>query len=942
MEKKRDKSGEIWSDAEMVTLKRVYPTASKEDILKALLGRNWEGIQKKANKMKLKRAVRGPGFSWTDEEEVILKKVWNLEHSREEIEKVLSRHSWNAIKLHASLLGLEPRGREESEQDENKKIELTESQKAANLREESIAAKRFEQLFGDLKKIPRVHIPKTDGQSPFEVKVGNPDRPRVLIVNSPLIGTLAPEKDTMDIFKNSIKMAAETKLDAVLITGNLLFCLVEKYGKQRPYHTQVVGVEPDLELLEASYPKTVLKEIGPLAERVDKNKIVFMTIKVYLDSLFKAIKKKFLNENGKPIFSGNVYVVLGEMEESIAMYYANEALRAEVFREKSFAHKKIRDLRVDLKKSKRARNDEAHERILQEINDWEVYDRLLVLMGNITPNVINDRRRQMINYLAHCIESNIPNSKVIGVGDVYIRVGKQLVSITNDKTVDSIKGGLAGRLRKGMYGYVKGHAGERVPQVILGSGMNPWGTGLYASYRIRDKKSTLDDVRMSDVIQLLPCIDSNLYRETVRRMLKAKGKVVKLANTSNFESGVAVLKFFEPAPFVRWDWYKSDFLVNEEIFGTEKRLKAYSDDQRSKCVYIYKEGCTHYGASYVARYYSPQDKNGRYVKLHNQVLFEAFVRDKAPIHLYLNDGDIHHWLNYPTYKEGNIKWRDPEQMLAELTNLEQDPNLSSQDKLKKIKIRSLENMIVAGIVQPEDQIEAWGRAYAPYADFFRSVIDRALKVGIKIEGHLGIISTGQGNHNENSFKRGDVRFSEARMTCREIYVFLLESGFNPKGLRAYVKACEMGGIGLAHGIFSVASLGEKAYEYCVFMKHKSGRSSKSEDNMKGMIISFSERGSTDDYEEDRFTLNFGGDDHMGGHAVTRNAFHFKTGGQMFSGPFGLKLDFPKQNLFSGVCGVAAGGPAWGPFSVIALAFRQVRKLAAYEIVLPKDLLENSV
>lgn len=831
---------------------------------------------------------------------------------------------------------------DKDEKEKLKEIKLTEAQQEANLREESIAAKRFEQLFGDLKKIPLVSIPKTDGQKPFEIKVSDPNKPSVLIVNSPLVGTLAPEKETVDIFKNAIRLASIKNLDAILITGNLLYCLVEKYGKQRPYHTQVVGIEPDPELLEASYPQAVLKEIGPLTERINKNKIVFMTIKVYLDSLFKAIKKKFLDEKGKPIFKGNVYVVLGEMEESIAMYYANEALRAEVFKEKSFAHKKVRDLRVALKKAKFVKDQEVYEKLLQEINDWEVYDRLLVLMGNITPKIINDRRQQMINYLAYCIESSIPNAKVIGVGDVYIKVGKQLVSITNDKTIDSIRGGLAGRLRKGVYGYVKAHSGERVPQTILGSGMNPWGTGLYASFRIRDKKSTLDDVRMSDAIQLLPCIDSKLYRETVRRMLKAKGRVVKLANTSNFESGVAILKFFEPAPLERFEWYKSDLLVNQDIFGSEKLLREYAKDKRARNVYIYKEGCTHYGASHVARYESPQDKDGRYVKFHNQVLFEAMVRDDAPIHLYLIDGDIQHWLNYQTYKEMNVKSKDHEQMLAELTKLEKDNNISSTDKIKRIKTRSLENMILNGIIQPEDQIEAWGRAYAPYANFFKSVIERALKAGIKIEGHLGIISTGQGNHNENSFKRGDLRFSEAKMTCKEIYIFLLESGYAPSNLKEYIKACEMGGVGLTHGIFSVDSLGDKAYEYCVFMKHKSGRSSKTEDNMRGMVTSFSERGSTDDWEEDRFTLNFGGDDHMGGHAITRNAFHYKTGGQMFSGPFGLKLDFPKQNLFSGVCSVAAGGPDWGPFSVISFGFRQVRKLAAYEIMLPKELFNDPV
>lgn len=892
-------------------------------------------FQNSKSGIELQKALRKVFDKWVSEKKIFKTTPW-LRFSEAAYVYARRRNLWK--EYHTFKEGTEDDGPDISDR-------LKETREEIDLREESMAARRHELLFGNLKKIPRINIPKTDGEKPFEIAVKNPDKPVLMIVNSPLVGTLAPMKETEDIFKNAIKLAAVKNADAILITGNLLYCLVEKYGKRRPYHTQVVGVEPDVELLEGSYPSAVLKELGPLAERISKHKIVFLTIKVYLDSLFKAIKKKFLNNDGRPIYKGNVYVVLGEMEEAIAMYYANEALRTEVFKEKAFAHKNTRELRASLKIARKTGGDV--DELMQKINDWEIYDKLLALMGNISPSVINDRRQLMINYLAHCIEENIPNAKVVGVGDVYLRVGRQLVSVTNDKTVDSIRGGLAGRLRRGIYSYVKAHSGERVPHTTLGSGMNPWGTGLYASYRIRDKKSTLDDVRMSHAVQLPVCIDSGLYRETVRRMLKATAsKVIKLANTSNFESGVAILKFFEPAPIERWEWYKSDFLANQDIFGSNKKVLSYVEDGRAKHVYIYKEGCTHYGASYVARYPSLDDPRGRYIKYHNQVLFEAFMRDGVPVHLYLIDGDIHHWMNYQTYKEGNVKWKDPEQMLAELTKLERDGSISVQEKLKLMKVLTLDNMLVAGIMQPEDQVEGWGRAYAPYADFFKAVIKRALKAGIKVEGLLGIVSAGQGNHNENTFKRGDVRFSEARLTCKEIYTFLLEHllarGETIPDLKKHIKACETGGVGLAHGTISATSLGDKAYEYCIFMKHKSGQSSKAEDNMRGMIRSFSERGSTDDYEEDRFTLNFGGDDHMGGHAVTRNAFHYKTGGQMFSGPFGFKLDFPKQNLFSGICGVAAGGPTWGPFSVISFGFRPVRKLAAYKITLPKDLFDNPV
>lgn len=858
---------------------------------------------------------------------------------RKEGKEVVSR---NALSLHINrILGLKW-----AQLAENKEKVFTEesslAQKEAILREESMAAKRFELLFGDLKKIPRIHIPKTSGEAPFEIEIKNKKMPEVACVNSPLIGTLNSKNENLDIFKNALRLAAAKKIDIFFITSNLFYCLVEKYGKQRPYRTQIIGLEPDPKLLESVYPPAVLREIGPLIRRIDSHKIVFMTIKVYLDQIFQIIKKKFRDENGEPIFKGKIYINLGETEEEIAMYYANEALRAEVFQEKAFANQKIRKLRLKIKAIGKAGDSGLINNLLQEISDWQIYAQILATMGNISPNVINDRKQQMINYLVFRIESDIPNAKVIGIGDTFVKVNKQLISIVNDKISDSISGGLAGRLREKVNNFVKAHQGDRVPYIILGSGLNPWGVGLHMSYRIRSKKLTLDDIRMSNIIQLKPCINSDLYRETVRRMVKAKDKIAKLASTTNFQSGITVLKISDLEPMLCIKEYSSDFLTNAEIFGSAESLASFADDkdERSKMIYSYKEGCVHFGASYIARYDSPDDPDGRYTKLHEQVLFEAFVRDNIPIHMYQIDGDIQHWLNYQTYKEGNPKWRDPEQMLAEFNKIEKDTNISFQEKLKMLKKKSLDNMLVAGIIQPEDQIELYGRALTPYCGFFKKVIEKAKESRIVVEGNLGVISIGQGNHNEHTFKGDtDVRFSEAKLTRKEIILMLFKSGYNPEGLEDFIVACQIGGLGMANGIFKAASLGDKAYEYCIFMKHKHG-SSKIKDNMLPMIKKFSQRGTTDDYEEGRFTINLGGDDHMGGYAVTRNAFHYKTGGQMFSGPFGLNLDFPKQNLFSGIWGVPAGGPMWGPFSIVNFDFRITRKLAAYKIIIPREIFEN--
>lgn len=823
-----------------------------------------------------------------------------------------------------------------------KVVEPSLAEREAFLRRESIAAKRFEILFGDMKKIPVANIPKRDGANPYIIAVKDENRPTVMGINSPLIGTLNPKEECKDILRNSLKFAEAAKFDAVILTGNIIYCLVEKYGKQRSYRTQVVGVEPNPKLLELAYPKAVLKKIGPLSERIKEGKVVFMTIKVYLDHVFQLVHNKFRNPDGTPIYNGNIYISLGEMEDSIAAYYANEALRAEVFQEKSFAQKAIAELRIKLREAHKAENKQKENELLEEINDWQIYDHLWVLMGHADPPHTNTLKQMMINYLVHRLESEIPNAKVIGIGDAFIKAGKRMIPVVVDKTMNSVRGGLAGRLRKGLYNYMKANPGDKIPDIMLGGGMNPWGTGLYATSRSRDRKSTLDDVRMAEIIQLPVCMDSELYRETVRRMLRTREDVSKLAKTPNFQSGVQVIRFFEPGPIPRLDWLRSEFLTNGDIFCHPEVLKKVvsGEEPRSRMIYAYKEGCTHNSAAFIARYESPGDPNGRYIKYHYQVLFEAFVRDKVPIHLYQNDGDIQHWLNYPTYKEVNPHLQDPENLLDTLTKLEKG-GLSDAEKIKAIKTKSLLNAIVAGVIQPEEQIESYGKSIAPYVLFYREVIERAKRVGIKLTGNLGYVCIGQGNHNENSFKHTDLRFSEARLTRKEILLRLMKSDYNPPDLEECVAACQIAGVGIANGTFKVSSLGKDAYEYCLFMMHKHG-SSKTEDNMKTMITNFSSRGTSDDYEEGRFTVNLGGDDHMGGHAVTRNAFHIKTGGQMFNGPFGLKNHFPKQNLFSAVWGVPAGGPAWGPCSIIRFDFRATRKLAAYQITLPPELFSNPV
>ena len=108
--------------------------------------------------------------------------------------------------------------------------------------------------------------------------------------------------------------------------------------------------------------------------------------------------------------------------------------------------------------------------------------------------------------------------------------------------------------------------------------------------------------------------------------------------------------------------------------------------------------------------------------------------------------------------------------------------------------------------------------------------------------------------------------------------------------------------------------------------------------MTSMLRSFAKQGTANQYEAGRMTVNLAGDDHFGGVAITRNAFHIKTGCQTFENEFGKRLDFPEQNLFSAIWSVPVGGPSKGPLSWTFLDYGLLRKYAANPFPIDREKL----
>lgn len=92
-------NGSSWNAQEDATLRSLYPSAPREEVLAALPGRPWSGVVQRACKLKILRAPR-----WSPEDEAALRDLWPDGARRTLCRKL--RRTWDAIKQHAEGIGL--------------------------------------------------------------------------------------------------------------------------------------------------------------------------------------------------------------------------------------------------------------------------------------------------------------------------------------------------------------------------------------------------------------------------------------------------------------------------------------------------------------------------------------------------------------------------------------------------------------------------------------------------------------------------------------------------------------------------------------------------------------------------------------------------------------------------------------------------------------------
>ena len=125
--------------------------------------------------------------------------------------------------------------------------------------QDRIKKQRLSYLIGDIEVFPNIKVPELSPHNPYVTKLADPDNPKFMTINSPLIGALEEADPTVSPLRNALKIAETGKADAVIMAGNLIYFITEHYGSTYPYKTQAVDLPIDPKILNNTAIRVIIQ-----------------------------------------------------------------------------------------------------------------------------------------------------------------------------------------------------------------------------------------------------------------------------------------------------------------------------------------------------------------------------------------------------------------------------------------------------------------------------------------------------------------------------------------------------------------------------------------------------------------------------------------------------------------------------------------------------------
>lgn len=541
------------------------------------------------------------------------------------------------------------------------------------------------------------NIPESSPEKPFIIKTSNNDYFKIGVANT-VYGGVRTDKT---LFRNFLKYCERDNCDAIILDGNLIWMDLMTYSKNKPDRSRISSREIDPEFI--GYPDSVKKYRDP-TKLVENGEIVYITFKEKLDMILKNELAPLFGVENNLLFNKPVYILFGGMEDELRRQHTNLINRIKNRKEMEFVNNHLARIRRLLEVG-----SDKEEELLNEMSDWEDYKNR-IFMGNIDDASTQKISRAMQGYIIQKLESTIPNSKVISVGEGYLKANStEIMVLYNAKKGDGISDHLINyAISKIQSNLASGN--EQSPDIVLTGGLSPYYACKPITY-VTKKRGT----RVTTIIQLPTCLEEEELRKLVRTSVSNKDILTKLGNSNKLATGALIIENHQGI--------NKRKLLTGEFLTNNKKIS-----EQDELFYELDVSDEHVGSKFVSVIERPND-----VLYFTQAYQQMLLGIKAPIVRINNLGDEIQGLNYDVWKEKHPDFMETNQLLLAM----------KKHPETLIKITKM-NSIRTGVLLPPDQVDLY--IQIQNLEFLKGVLERAEE--IKLQG--GVINFTEGNHSENT------------------------------------------------------------------------------------------------------------------------------------------------------------------------------------------------
>ncbi|MEA3378333.1 MAG: HTH domain-containing protein [Nanoarchaeota archaeon] len=842
--------------------------------------------------------------------------------------------------------------------------------------------------------------PTTDFDSPLEISINDTTNYGIACANTIFAGS----HTNKNLFKNTLKYADAKNLDAMIITGNLIWMDLKRYSKYAPDRAENSQMDVDPRLI--NYPEAVKKAGKTPQAALENNKPVYITFKERLDTVIqKSLIPLFRSEDTKePLYSGPIYITFGDMEEELVRQHTNEVIRMSTNREKEEIREIVSYLKTKLKSTEKEMKSYRKERakyetaIAKEMENNKDNDSILETDSTMSPEPTekqndseseDDSIEDQINDTLYDLEDLLEESESKrGTLLQEINDWKSYRSrVAMTQTHDSFKTLVSTHMRKYIieslekaipnskvistgeaHIKINGKIGKIIPDVNkfsakpsdtkmhqlkrkITADLHQGGEeldfviagGLSATYAIEPVVyQTSEGCKTIPLIQLPTCLDSKDCENSLNSKIRTgANKMAKLATHSDFQSGAIALRYIQG--FQVTEQLREEFLNNEEIFSKKENITDYD------LFYYAVIGDQHHGSRNIS-VTETKDSLDYSFNVAQDLLLEL----DAPLVAIFSLGDELQEKNYATESEGHPELLNPTQQKKFLEEiLKIDDKSSREVELKRLTIRQA---IRSGSLMPQEQLHDYMNNLR--MELIEKTISRAEKVGYFGPNYLII----NGNHNAHTTYG---MYTTSQLIAREIRHRLgvtEEDVLMEEKIFQSVMAPMFGSEGLSSCLFGIAPnldikkagiLDQKAllkkalnqteyYLYGMYARHKQS-STKNGDNLRGSRNTFNQRGQLFRITKDRNYVVLSAHDHMGGQSSSKRGLHQRSYCWQERNSYGESKDFGLPTIGCYVTGLPVGGFTSGPIVTVELPKEIIGKWAKTKPeVDTKKIFHNSI